>query len=152
MRRMLLTLSAVFAFVALAAPAHAQFKFGAQGAVITGVDDLSAVVSDAAKLSGTFGLGARTVFQPPALPIGVIGQGVYYFTDAVDYDYLTYSLAAQFRISTPIGQPLRPRRVAVASDEHGGNQQHRERSPDWRRRPAEPRRFLVPRGGLRVQR
>ena len=105
MRRMLLTFSAVFAFVALAAPAHAQFKFGAQGAVITGVDDLSAVVSNAAKLSGTFGLGARTVFQPPALPIGVIGQGVYYFTDAVDYDYLTYSLAAQFRISTPMVSP-----------------------------------------------
>ncbi len=88
MRRMLLTLSAVFALVALAAPADAQFKFGAQGAVITSVDDLGTFVSGAAKLSGTFGLGARTAFQPPALPIGVVAQGVYYFTDAADYDYL----------------------------------------------------------------
>ena len=68
MRRTLLTLSAVFALVALAAPADAQFKFGAQGAVITSVDDLGAFVSGAAKLSGTFGLGARTAFQPPPCP------------------------------------------------------------------------------------
>ena len=105
MRGMLLTLSAVFALVALAAPADAQFNFGAQGAVITSVDDLSAVVSGAAELSGTFGLGARTAFQPPLLPIGVVAQGVYYFTDAVDYDYLTYSLAAKLRMSTPVISP-----------------------------------------------
>ena len=105
MRRMLLTLSTVFALVALAAPADAQFNFGAQGAVITSVDDLSAVVSGAAELSGTFGLGARTAFQPPVLPIGVVAQGTYYFTDSVDYDYLTYSLAARFRISTPVVSP-----------------------------------------------
>ena len=29
----------------------------------------------------------------------------HYFTDAVDYDYLTYSLAAQYRISTPVISP-----------------------------------------------
>ncbi len=105
MRRMLLTLSTVFALVALAPPADAQFNFGAQGAVITSLDDLRAFVSGAAKLSGTFGLGARTAFQPPALPIGVVAQGVYYFTDAADYDYLTYSLAAKYRISTPLISP-----------------------------------------------
>ncbi len=105
MHRMLLTLSTVFAVVALAAPAKAQFNFGAQGAVITSVDDLSAFLSGAAKLSGTFGLGARAAFQPPALPIGGLVQGVYYFTDAADHDYLTYSLAAQYRISTPLVSP-----------------------------------------------
>ncbi len=105
MRRMLLTLSTVFALVALTAPAEAQFNFGAQGAVITSVDDLRAFLSGAAKLSGTFGLGARAAFQPPVLPIGVVAQGVYYFTDAADYDYLTYSLAAQYRISTPLVSP-----------------------------------------------
>ena len=54
--------------------------------------------------SGFPGLQNRA-FQPPALPIGVVAQGVYYFPDAVDYDYLTYSLAAQFRISTPLVSP-----------------------------------------------
>ena len=105
MRGMLLTFSAVFALVVLAAPADAQFSYGAQGAVITSIDDLGDFLSGAAKLSGTFGLGVRTAFQPPALPIGVVAQGVYYFTDAVDYDYLTYSLAAKYRISTPVISP-----------------------------------------------
>lgn len=98
MRRMLLTLSTVFALVALAAPVDAQFNFGAQGALITSVDTLS-------NLSNTYGLGARVGFQAPLLPIGVLGQGVYYFPDAADYSYSTYSLAASFRISTPIISP-----------------------------------------------
>ena len=98
---MLLTLSTVFALVALvalAAPVDAQFNFGAQGAVITGVDDLS-------NLSNTYGLGARVGFQAPLLPIGVLGQGVYYFPDAADFSYSTYSLAGSFRISTPLISP-----------------------------------------------
>ena len=98
MRRMLLTLSTVIALVALAAPVDAQFNFGAQGALITSVDTLS-------NLSNTYGLGARVGFQAPLLPIGVLGQGVYYFPDAADYSYSTYSLAASFRISTPIISP-----------------------------------------------
>jgi len=98
MRRMLLTLSTVIALVALAAPVDAQFNFGAQGAVITGVDDLS-------NLSNTYGLGARVGFQAPLLPIGVLGQGVYYFPDAADFSYSTYSLAGSFRISTPLISP-----------------------------------------------
>ncbi len=105
MRRMLLTLATVVALVALAAPAEAQFKFGAEGAVITSVDDLRAFVSGTAKLSGTFGIGARAAFQPPAAPIGGVAQVVYYSTDAVDYSYLTYSLAAQYVISTPLISP-----------------------------------------------
>jgi len=95
---MLLTLSTVIALVALAAPVDAQFNFGAQGAVITGVDDLS-------NLSNTYGLGARVGFQAPLLPIGVLGQGVYYFPDAADFSYSTYSLAGSFRISTPLISP-----------------------------------------------
>ena len=105
MRRMLLTLSTVFALVALAAPAEAQFNFGVQSAVITSVDDLTTFVTGAGKLSGTFGLGARAAFEPPALPIGAVAQFVYYFPDMVEYDYLTYSLAAKYRISTPLISP-----------------------------------------------
>ena len=75
MRHMLLTISTVLALVALAAPADAQFKIGAQGAVITGVDSLSTVVPGAADLTNTFGLGARVALQPPLSPIGVVGPG-----------------------------------------------------------------------------
>jgi len=35
----------------------------------------------------------------------VVGQGVYYFPDAADYSYSTYSLAAQFRLSLPLISP-----------------------------------------------
>ena len=105
MRHMLLTLSTVFALAALAAPADAQFKIGAQGALITSVDSLSTIVTGAANLNNTFGLGARVAFEPPLSPIGVVGQGVYYFTDVDDYSYSTYSLAAQFRLSLPLISP-----------------------------------------------
>ena len=105
MRRMLLTLSTVFALVALAAPADAQFKFGAQGAVITGVDDQSTILPGAPDLNGVFGVGARLAVQPPLSPLGLVGQGVYYFPDADDYGYMTYSIAAQLRMSTPVISP-----------------------------------------------
>ena len=98
MRRIFLTLSTVFALVALAAPVNGQLKFSAQGALITSVDTLS-------NLSNTYGLGARVDLQAPLLPISVLGQGVYYFPDAADFSYSTYSLAARFRISTPLISP-----------------------------------------------
>ena len=105
MRRILLTLSTVFALVALAAPVDAQLKFGAQGAVMSSVDDLSTITPGAPDLSGTFGLGARVALQPPLAPIGVVAQGVYYFPDVDDYDYMTYSIAAQLRMTTPLLSP-----------------------------------------------
>jgi hypothetical protein len=106
MRRLLLTLTAVLATAALARPADAQLKFGVQGAVLTEVDDLTDIDPDAPDLSGTFGLGARGALQPPLLPIGLVGQGVYYFVDCVgDCSYLTYSLAAQVRMTGPMVSP-----------------------------------------------
>jgi hypothetical protein len=105
MRRSLLTLSAVFALTLAGAPAEAQFSYGVQGAVITSVDNLGDFVTGAANLSGTWGLGARAAFNAPALPIGLVGQGNYYFTDVDDHSYMTYSLAAQFRLSTPVISP-----------------------------------------------
>ena len=103
MRRMLLALSTVFALVALAAPVDAQINLGAQGAVLTSVDDFPDPA--APKLSGTFGLGARAVFQPPLAPFGLLAQGVYYFPDVDDSSYSTYSLAARLRLSTPMISP-----------------------------------------------
>ena len=105
MRGMLLTLSTVCGLVALAAPVDAQIKFGAQGAVMSSLGDLSTILRGAPKLSGTSGVGARAALQPLLLPIGVVAQGVYYFPDADDYDYMTYSLAAQLRMSTPLISP-----------------------------------------------
>jgi len=105
MRSMPLIIATTCVLVALAAPADAQFSFGAQGAVITGVDDLSTILPGAPDLSNTYGLGARVVFQAPVLPIGLVGQGIYYFPDADDYSYSTYSLAARFRLSIPLISP-----------------------------------------------
>ena len=105
MRSMPLIIATTCVLVALAAPADAQFSFGAQGAVITGVDDLSTILPGAPDLSNTYGLGARVVFQAPVLPIGLVGQGTYYFPDADDYDYSTFSLAARFRLSIPLISP-----------------------------------------------
>jgi len=105
MRRLLLTLTMAVASVALAQPADAQLplKYGVQGAVMTGLEDLSGTPG-AVDLNGTFGLGARVALQPPILPIGVVGQGVYYFPEG-DGSYLTYSLAAQLRLPLPMVSP-----------------------------------------------
>jgi hypothetical protein len=62
---------------------------------------------DSPSLDGSFGLGARVALQPPVLPIGVVGQGVYYFPDcgSSDCSYFTYSLAAQLRLPLPMLSP-----------------------------------------------
>ncbi len=101
MRSIPLNIATKFVCVELAAPADAQISFGAQGAFITGVDDLAG----APDLSNTYGLGARVVFQAPVLPIGLVGQGTYYFPEGDDFGYSTYSIAAQFVISTPLLSP-----------------------------------------------
>ena len=105
MRRLLLTLIAVVATAALARPAEAQLRFGVQGALQTAVDDLRDLDADNPDLNGTAGLGARVALQPPLLPAGLVAQGVYYFPDCTDCSYLTYSLAAQLRLTTPLVSP-----------------------------------------------
>jgi hypothetical protein len=97
MRRLLLTLSVAVACVAVAQPAEAQLKYGLQGALITALEEAS-------DLNGTFGIGPRVALQPPLLPIGVVGQGVYYFPEG-DGSYMTYSLAAQLRLPLPVFNP-----------------------------------------------
>lgn len=105
MRRMLLTASVALACVALARPVDAQFQFGAQGAYMTGLGDLTG----GADLNGTMGLGARVQFSPPipALSIGVVGQGVHYFPDCggADCSYMTYGLGAKFGLGLPMISP-----------------------------------------------
>ena len=103
MRRLLQILCVAAALVALAQPAEAQFKFGLQGAVMTGLEDVSNIPT-ATDYNGTFGVGPRVAFQPPLLPIGVVGQGVYYFPEG-DESYMTYSLAAQLRLPLPMVNP-----------------------------------------------
>ncbi|MGD2044927.1 MAG: hypothetical protein PVF90_05610 [Gemmatimonadota bacterium] len=99
MRRLLLILTVAVASVAFARPASAQLplKYGVQGATQTSLD--------ATSLDGSFGLGARVALQPPLLPVGLVGQGVYYFPDCSDCSYLTYSLAAQLRLPLPMISP-----------------------------------------------
>ena len=103
MRRLLLSASVAAAVLAVAQPLEAQFTFGAQGAMITSFDE----ISGGPNLNNKFGIGPRVVFSPPALPIGFVGQGVYYFPDdaGFDFGYLTYSLAATFSLPFPTVSP-----------------------------------------------
>ena len=116
MRRLLLTLTVAVASVALAQPASAQLplKFGVQAATQTGISDVQA-------LDGSFGVGARVALQPPLLPVGLVGQGVYYFPDGDDVSYQTYSIAAQLRLPLPVFSPYaiggwQFRRTSIADD------------------------------------
>ena len=100
MRRFLLTLSVVFALAVLANPADAQFKIGAQGALISSIDAAGAL-----DLSGTKGFGARIMIDPPLFPLALVGSGVYYSTDCTDCSYWTASVAVQLRLPLPIVAP-----------------------------------------------
>ena len=100
MRRLILVLSVAVACVAVAQPVDAQLKYGLQGALMTALDEVTA----GPDLNGTIGIGPRVALQPPLLPIGVVGQGVYYFPEG-DGSYMTYSLAAQLRLPLPVFNP-----------------------------------------------
>lgn len=103
MRHTLLTISAGLALVVLASPVDAQvpLKFGAQGAVITSVDDFA----EDQGMSGTFGLGGRVLLDPPLFPLGVIGSATYYFPDIDELTYWTATAAAQLRLPLPTVAP-----------------------------------------------
>lgn len=103
MRRLLLTLAAAFALGALAQPADAQIRFGVQGAVLTGLEDLTGTPGGF-DLNGTYGFGARGALQPPLLPVGLVGQAVYYLPDG-EGTYVTYSLGAQLRLPLVLVSP-----------------------------------------------
>jgi len=103
MRRLLMTASVALACATVAQPVDAQFSFGAQGALMTGVEEVQA-----GDMNGTMGLGARVQVSPPipVLSIGVVGQGVYYFPDdAVLDNYMTYGLGAKLGFSFPLVSP-----------------------------------------------
>ena len=108
MRRLLLTASLALAGAALAQPVDAQFTFGAQGAYMTGLEDLSGV-SGASDLNGTMGIGARVQFSPPIpmLSLALVGQGVYYFPDCGggDCSYQTYGIGAKLGLGLPVISP-----------------------------------------------
>jgi hypothetical protein len=105
MRRFSMAFAVAAVSIALAQPASAQISVGAQGAILTSYDDLTDTSpSEIPDLAGSFGLGARVAFKPPVFPIGLVGQGVYYFPSG-DWSYLTYSLAAQFGLPLPMVTP-----------------------------------------------
>jgi hypothetical protein len=102
MRRLLLTASLALVGATLAQPVDAQVSFGAQGAYITGLEE----ITGGGDLNGTIGIGARAMFSPPipALSLGLVGQGVYYFPEG-DGSYMTYGLGAKFGLSFPMVSP-----------------------------------------------
>jgi opacity protein-like surface antigen len=103
MRRLLLSVSVAAAVLAVAQPAEAQFRFGAQSAMITSIDE----IENAPTLNNKLGIGPRIVFSPPAFPIGGVAEGVYYFPDdaGLDFSFMTYSLAATFSLPFPTVSP-----------------------------------------------
>ena len=105
MRRLLLTASLALVGATLAQPVDAQISFGAQGAYMTGLEDLSGV-SGASDLNGTIGLGGRAQFSPPVpgLSLGIVGQGVYYFPEG-DGSYMTYGLGGKIGLALPMISP-----------------------------------------------
>lgn len=105
MRRLFLTASLALVGATLAQPVDAQISFGAQGAYLTGLEDLSGV-SGATDLNGTVGIGARAMFSPPIpmLSLGIVGQGVYYFPEG-NGSYMTYGLGGKVGLGLPMITP-----------------------------------------------
>lgn len=91
---------AVFALAAWAAPTEAQVKLGVQATTLTSIDDAGSGTLD----SGTFGLGARAMIDPPLSPISGFVSGTYYFPGD-DLNYWTATAAAQIRAPLPVVKP-----------------------------------------------
>ena len=104
MRRLSLAASVALVCATMAQPAMAQFKFGAQGAFMTELDEIEK--EPEGDLEGTFGIGPRVEFSPtiPSFQLGIVGQGVYYFPGD-DLNYLTYGVGAKVGFATPIVSP-----------------------------------------------
>ena len=100
MRRLILTLSMAAAFAAAAQPTEAQLSYGLQAAMMTGLEEVTA----GPDFNGTFGLGPRVIVAPPLFPVGLVGQGVYYFPEG-DGSYMTYGLGAILRLPLPMVSP-----------------------------------------------
>jgi opacity protein-like surface antigen len=100
MRRLILTLSMAAAFAAAAQPTEAQLSYGLQAAMLTGLEEVTA----GPDLNGTFGIGPRVIVAPPLFPVGLVGQGVYYFPEG-DGSYMTYGLGAILRLPLPMISP-----------------------------------------------
>ncbi len=104
MRRVLLTLSAALVLAVFVNPVDAQLKFGAHGAVITGVDDLIVSGTNVNEINGTFGLGGRVMLDPPLFPIALVGSYTKYFPEG-DGSLWSGTVAAQLRLPLPIVKP-----------------------------------------------
>jgi len=105
MRRSLFVFAIIAAIAVSVSPAHAQLKFGVQGAVISGVQDIVITGSDVGAINGAPGLGGRIVLDPPRSPFGVIASATYYFVEEGAPKYWTGTLAAQLRLPLPAVRP-----------------------------------------------
>ena len=104
MRRFSFVLSALAALAVFANAADAQIKFGAHGAVITGLDEVLVAGENVNIPSGTFGLGARAMLDPPLLPVAVVGSYTKYFPEG-DGSVWTATIAGQLRLPLPVFKP-----------------------------------------------
>ena len=105
MKRILFALGVTAALAVSANPADAQLKFGVQGGIITGLDEVIVAGTNVNSINGTFGLGGRVALDPPLFPLGVIGSATYYFVEEGAPSYWTGTLAAQLRLPLPVVKP-----------------------------------------------
>lgn len=105
MRRYLLALGTVGMLAVVASPAEAQLRFGAHGALLTGLEEVQIAGQDINTINGTPGLGGRLMLDPPLLPFAVVGSGTYYLTDETEGSYWTGTVAGQLRLPLPIVKP-----------------------------------------------
>ncbi|MDX1645955.1 MAG: outer membrane beta-barrel protein [Longimicrobiales bacterium] len=103
MHRFMSALSALFVLAIQASPSEAQIKLGAQAGIITSIDAIEADAGGSLE-SGTLGLGARAMIDPPLLPLGGFVSGTYYFPGD-GLTYWTATAAAQLRLPLPVVKP-----------------------------------------------
>ena len=122
MRRFSFVLSALAALAIVAIPADAQIKFGAHGAAITGLDEVMVAGESVGIPSGTYGVGARAMLDPPLLPVALVGSYTYYFPE--EGDAWTGTIAGQLRIPLPVFKPYVTAGYQLRPEDAGGNSQN----------------------------
>ena len=122
MKRFLSVLGVLVALVVVTNPADAQLKFGVHGATIASVDEVLVAGQNVNVPSGTYGVGARAMIDPPLLPVALVGSYTKYFPD--DGELWTGTLAAQLRLPLPVLKPYVTAGYQLRPEDLGGNSQN----------------------------
>lgn len=122
MKRFMSVLGALVALAVATNSADAQLKFGVHGAAIASVDEVLVSGQNVNVPSGTYGVGARAMIDPPLMPVALVGSYTYYFPE--DGDLWTATLAAQLRLPLPVVKPYVTAGYQLRPEDLGGNSQN----------------------------